>query len=127
MPASTEVVLIEEMIGKVYHTVSVDSLTSPCDLTFRGYNHKVLFYHEQDCCETVTITQIDGDIKALVGSPIKMAEVVTNESRSDCQTWTFLKLATDKGYVTVRWLGESNGYSSERISWHVTEGEGSDR
>lgn len=82
----------------------------------------IRFYHEQDCCEHVAIDQIDGDIYDLVGSPILMAEEVTQEAPSDNDygdtgTWTFYKFATAKGYVTVRWLGSSNGYYSESVSW----------
>lgn len=73
--------------------------------------------HMQDCCEYVWVQEIHGDIEDLIQSPILMAEEVVkvDPNASESATWTFYKFATVKGYVTIRWRGESNGYYSESV------------
>lgn len=76
--------------------------------------------HIQDCSETVEIESIDGDLDDLIGAPLLMAEEVIKvggESTLESSTWTFYRFATVKGYVTVRFLGWSNGYYSEKVDW----------
>jgi hypothetical protein len=80
-------------------------------------------YHSQDCCESVNLTEVIGDLNDLVDSPLLEAEETTGSNdgtHPDCSesyTWTFYKLGTIKGHVTLRWLGESNGYYSESVSF----------
>jgi hypothetical protein len=85
-------------------------------------------YHAQDCCESVYIDDIVGDLQDLVGSEILMAEEVEGESpadfnEKDCDSysWTFYKFATIKGYVDIRWFGSSNGYYSEGVDFCKVE------
>jgi len=115
-----------DLIGKTF--VSVENVGGD-ELVFEAESgERYKFYHRQDCCESVTIEDIVGDLNDLVGSPIIMAEAVSHEQKNpegvkapeyqgDSFTWTFYKFATVRGYVTVRWYGESNGCYSESVDF----------
>jgi hypothetical protein len=86
------------------------------------FNEKYLMYHEEDCCEEVRLVDVCGDMGSLIGNPILQFEESTKkaseaEAHGESGTWTFYKLATIKGSVTLRWLGLSNGYYSESMSF----------
>lgn len=113
---------INELLGKVLTKIIVtDDKDKVYFKTSEDEEYKM--YHEQDCCESVYIYDITGELEDLIGTPILQAEESTNsedDKELDCPesfTWTFYKLATIKGYVTMRWLGESNGYYSESVNF----------
>jgi hypothetical protein len=106
----------EDLKGMILSDISVldDEIYyyTSCGRVFKSY-------HEQDCCEDVSVESVVGDVQDLIGEPILFAEVASNskEDHDGSCTWTFYKLATRKGYVDIRWFGSSNGYYSEGVSF----------
>ena len=125
-----------DMKGKTL--VSVVGLRKDSDdvifTTDQGEEYRMLHY--SDCCESVYIEDVCGDVDDIIGSPILVAEEVQSRNElpkemilenlilgdtpatpGDSFTWTFYKLDTLKGSVVIRWLGESNGYYSESVNF----------
>ena len=120
---------LKELIGKRLKRVEK---IGDDEIVFTLKNGKrYRMYHSQDCCESVAIDDIAGDLKDLVGPPITKAEESTSDTNppgvdkgyQDSFTWTFYHLATVNGYVTIRWYGESNGYYSESVDFVEMEGD----
>ena len=82
-------------------------------------------FHDQDCCEYVSIEDVVGDFSDLVGVPLLTAEESSSKGEDDewgdTSTWTFYKFSTVKGYVDIRWFGSSNGYYSEGVDLRICE------
>jgi hypothetical protein len=79
--------------------------------------------HDQDCCESVSVEDVVGDVNDLIGFPIVSYEESSNSdnpppnnSYNESYTWTFYKFQSTRGHVTIRWFGSSNGYYSEHVN-----------
>ena len=122
---------IEDLKGKVLALIK--GKVDDEELIFITKEEEVYkMYHEQDCCEDVRISEIIGDLGDLLWRPILLAEEVSHDNdddntppgksddgddNDDSYTWTFYKLSTIKGSVTIRWYGSSNGYYSESVDF----------
>ena len=120
---------VTELVGKTL--VKVEQVGDEQIVFTAVGGQQYRLFHEQSCCESVTIESVAGDLTDLVGAPILMAEEATSDKNPDgvetdiwgtC-TWTFYKFATRRGYVDVRWYGESNGYYSESVDFEEIEEE----
>jgi hypothetical protein len=76
--------------------------------------------------ERVFIEDICGDLSDLIGEPLLEAKEVTSfENPEDAKPgtivnqysfmWTFYKIGTCKGFVTIRWYGMDNGNYSLQV------------
>ena len=117
-------VRVEDLLGKTMVSVEQVGVDKIIFTTTEGEKYKM--YHRQKCCESVTIEDVVGGLADLVGEPLLLAEEVTSNENpkgerthylNDSFTWTFYKFATRKGYVDIRWYGESNGYYSEVVDF----------
>jgi hypothetical protein len=116
--------MFNELVGKTLTNIEKQGDNV---LIFTCYDGtKYAMYHSQDCCESVSIDDICGDLDDLIGSPIIRATEDTSDQnpagftkdyQDDSFTWTFYNIATAKGHVTIRWYGESNGYYSESVNF----------
>lgn len=131
-----------ELKGKVLS--KIDKIDNEELIFHLETGEKYRLYHQQDCCESVLIEDINGDLEDLIGTPILLAEEVNSEefqknfeesfkleegkedyqwnyknekgeSKPESYTWTFYKLATKNGYIDIRWYGMLNGYYSEGV------------
>lgn len=113
-------VLKGKTIAAIVGGVGDDEMLFQCT---DGSTYKM--YHEQSCCESVSVEDIVGDLNDLTDSEVLEAEVVSNADTpegveapsAESFTWTFYKLGTRKGSVTIRWFGSSNGYYGEGVSF----------
>ena len=90
-------------------------------LFYYGNDVAYKLMHFQDCCETVTVESITGDLDDIAGTPILEAYQETGDLppliedgyEPESSTWTFFRIITIKGTVVIRFYGTSNGYYGE--------------
>lgn len=109
-----EVFDIDELIGLTCFSIVVDGTD---EIHFIGQNKAgekkwIKMHHNQTCCENVYLVDETGDFMDIVGTEIIEAQVASKEVETNDGDieWTFYKIRTIKGTVTLRWQGESNGY-----------------
>ncbi len=111
----------EDIVGKTFSKIE----NSYSEISFtENDGTEYMMLHHQDCCESVIVEDISGDLEWLCDTPILTAEESTSTESTDpnhicdeSETWTFYRVTTAKGLVVIRWHGTSNGYYSESVSF----------
>lgn len=123
---------ISVLVGKTVESIELLNGQVTFNVASDG---KYKLTYEGDCCSEGELIDVAGELTDLVGSPIVMAELVTNtdavrqnhlppsateraeQMDQGSFTWSFYKFATAKGYVTLSWFGTSNGYYTETVEF----------
>lgn len=110
---------ISELNGEIISTISGVEIDSEEVIITTATGKAIKLWHQQACQESVSLADFDGDPASLIGALVNCAEEVSSEQSDldseNSQTWTFYKIETSKGGLWLRWLGESNGYYSEKV------------
>lgn len=126
----------EDLLGKEVAEILGDHAGSE-KLTFvltDGTKYSMEYFG--DCCASCSIEDICGDTKDLIGTivraeaPSSLDQFDENEEAKKAAggrdpesfTWTFFIVGTNKGTVTIRWYGSSNGYYSESPTFYLDDG-----
>jgi len=80
-------------------------------------NSGYIMHHERECCEEVWVDDICGDVDDILDTPVMSAVESVNVNDDPSKTWTFYKIDTRAGGITIRWCGESNGHYSETVDF----------
>lgn len=106
-----------EIVGEVLTNIDVDGDTQILLTTESG--RQFLIYHDQDCCEEVSILSTEGDWYTLLGKEIVELNVDERPSKPgyESRTDTTLTFKVSDATVINRWVGESNGYYSESVDF----------
>ena len=109
---------ISVLLGKTLVSIDQCGIES---INFKCTDGTEYIMYPLDYYESASIKNVIGEYDNLIGSPILMAEEIASGDSEDCN-WTFYKLATVKGYVTIRWYGSYYGYYSGGINFTEVKG-----
>ena len=107
-----------DFVGKVFTNIenTGDALYFHC-----SDGEVIHMFHDQDCCDHVSIDSIVGDMEDIKNSPVVLFVVHRDGGETEYGTFTVtvFTIATAKGTVKIEWYGSSNGYYGEGVSLDV--------
>lgn len=82
-------------------------------------------YHVQDCCENVYIDATYGCANSILNKVVDETTYFTDNYDGAYESGTIsrFRIYCDGDYFEVKWIGTSNGYYGEGVSFYETTGE----
>lgn len=111
--------MFKDLIGKTIIKIEGMEIDSEEIYFICNDGSQYRMYYSQDYREYVYLEDINGNIDNILNSEVLKADEKEEENKnaSESGTYTFYTIATAKGYLDLRWNGESNGYYSETVEF----------
>src|SRR5690606_1558502 len=112
-----------ELEGEII--VSIDGIRND-DVTIKTASGRTFrMYHSQDCCESVYVSREYGSVDGILNKTVERAVYNTEyyAEASESGTITTFRIYCGDAYLELEWLGTSNGYYSEGVSFCETTNE----
>ena len=111
--------MVKDLIGKTIIEINGMEVDSEEVYFTCSVGSKYKMYNEQDCCESVYLEDINGNIDNILNSEVLRFDEKEEDNPNACKsgTYTFYTIATIKGYLDLRWNGKSNGCYSESVDF----------
>jgi hypothetical protein len=106
----------QTMVGKVLESWK-NSYDEFLDLEFTD-GTEAYFYHSQDCCGYVRITKCPS-LDEYISHELTAFYYDSTKGCDREDSTTKLGFTFDNGFVEVEWVGESNGYYDEGVSFSI--------
>lgn len=111
-----------ELMKSLLEGKTITQVTGACQgsdlvLFYLEDGTRVRMTPEHDDYSLVSIEEVVGDIEDLIGT-VKQARMACGsllDTKEGRELWTFYRISTEKGLVTFRWCGVSNGYYSVEV------------
>lgn len=111
-----------EQMKSLFEGKTITQVTGACQgstlvLFYLDDGTRVRMTPEYEDYSIVSIEEVVGDIEDLIGT-VKQARMACGsllDAKEGRELWTFYRISTEKGLVTFRWCGASDGYYSVEV------------
>ena len=120
---------LNDLIGKTVKVISIDNDELDITVTDGEKDYRYGIRHFQDCCESVSLDSVDGNIHNMIGKKItdaySMISDLPYEEYSGSGTRSVYRIVAEDDYLWLEWRGRSNGYYGEGVTFFQYDDDGS--
>ena len=109
---------ISHLLGKMVESITLNDDKTELTIVCKG-GYRYLMMHEQDCCESVWLDDLDGELSDWQNVTVLEASESASLADSTEMQWTFYRLACNLHSLCLRWCGSTDSVYSMGVTLFV--------